>query len=56
VTAHAADGLVEAVELTGHPFGFGVQWHPEWLQAHAPQRALFAAFIQAAGEKEIGRG
>lgn len=52
VTAYAPDGLVEAVELAGHPFGLGVQWHPEWLQALAPQRALFAAFIQAAGGKK----
>lgn len=46
--AWAPDGLVEAVELDGHPFGLAVQWHPEWLQAHAPMRALFAAFISAA--------
>jgi len=48
VTAHSPDGLVEAVELEGHPFGIGVQWHPEWLQEHAPQRALFSALIEAA--------
>ncbi len=47
VSAHAPDGLVEAVELPGHPFGLGVQWHPEWLQAHAPQRALFKALVEA---------
>lgn len=47
-TAFAADGLVEAVELPGHPFGLGVQWHPEWLQTCAPMRELFKAFIQAA--------
>ncbi|WP_103382243.1 gamma-glutamyl-gamma-aminobutyrate hydrolase family protein [Pseudonocardia dioxanivorans] len=29
VTARAADGVVEAVELGGHPFVVGVQWHPE---------------------------
>lgn len=45
--AWAGDGLVEAVELPGHPFGIGVQWHPEWLQAHASQRALFKVFVQA---------
>lgn len=45
--AWASDGLVEAVELPGHPFGIGVQWHPECLQAHASQRALFKAFVQA---------
>jgi putative glutamine amidotransferase len=49
VSAHAADGLVEGVEVPAHPFGLGVQWHPEWLQEHAPQRALFQRFIQAAG-------
>lgn len=48
VTAHAPDGLVEAVELPGHPFGIGVQWHPEWLQEHAPQRAIFSALVDAA--------
>lgn len=49
VTALAPDGLVEAVELEGHRFGVGVQWHPEWLQAHPEQRALFRAFIEACG-------
>jgi putative glutamine amidotransferase len=49
-TAYAPDGILEAVELTGHPFGLGVQWHPEWLQAHAPMRALFSAFVQAAAQ------
>ncbi len=47
VTAHSPDGLVEAVELPGHPFGLAVQWHPEWLQEHEPQRALFRAFVEA---------
>ncbi|HEY3958401.1 MAG TPA: gamma-glutamyl-gamma-aminobutyrate hydrolase family protein [Streptosporangiaceae bacterium] len=27
--AWADDQIVEAVELQGHPFGLGVQWHPE---------------------------
>jgi putative glutamine amidotransferase len=46
--AIAPDGIVEAVELPGHPFGLAVQWHPEWLGAHAPMRALFEAFVQVA--------
>jgi len=25
-----------------------VQWHPEWLQEHQPQRQLFQALVQAA--------
>lgn len=47
-TACAPDQLIEAVELADHPFGVGVQWHPEWLQDHEPQRQLFQAFINAA--------
>lgn len=29
VTARADDGTVEALELPGHRFALGVQWHPE---------------------------
>lgn len=47
-TAYAPDNLVEAVELPDHPFGLGVQWHPEWLTTQAPMRALFRAFVEAA--------
>jgi len=50
-TASSPDGLVEAVELPDHPFGLAVQWHPEWLTAHAPMRALFRAFIEVANVK-----
>jgi putative glutamine amidotransferase len=48
-TAYAPDGLVEAVELPGHPFGLAVQWHPECLPEDPAMRALFQAFVQAAG-------
>jgi putative glutamine amidotransferase len=48
VTAYAPDQLVEAVELAGHPFGLGVQWHPEWLQEAPEMRALFSALVGAA--------
>jgi putative glutamine amidotransferase len=46
--AFAPDRLIEAVELVGHPFGIGVQWHPEWMQEHEPQRQLFQALVQVA--------
>jgi len=48
VTGHAPDGLVEAVELPEHPFGIGVQWHPEWLTDQEPSRNLFRKFVEAA--------
>lgn len=47
--AYSPDGLVEAVMLEGHPFGLGVQWHPECLPQYPRHRALFKAFVQAAG-------
>jgi len=45
--AYAPDGLVEAVELSNHPFGFAVQWHPEWLLEFDHARRLFAALVEA---------
>jgi putative glutamine amidotransferase len=49
-SAYAPDGVLEAFELPGHPFGVAVQWHPEWLQDHPSMQALFKAFVQSAGE------
>ncbi len=45
--AFAPDGLVEAVEIPGHRFGFAVQWHPEWLTDQPATRRLFSAFVEA---------
>lgn len=50
-SAHSPDGLVEALELTDHPFGIAVQWHPEWLTEQTAMRALFRAFVEVASEK-----
>ncbi|MBI2758188.1 MAG: gamma-glutamyl-gamma-aminobutyrate hydrolase family protein [Chloroflexi bacterium] len=50
VTGHAPDGLVEAIELTDHPFGIAVQWHPEWLTDQQSTRNLFRKFVEAAGK------
>ncbi len=41
------DGLVEAVEISGHPFFLGVQWHPEELTALGEHRRIFEAFAEA---------
>lgn len=47
-TAHAEDGLVEAVEGTTGAWLLGVQWHPEMSYAtHPEQRAPFRAFLEA---------
>jgi len=50
VVGWAEDGTIEAVELPGHSFVLGVQWHPE--QGHPEQNRaddrLFAALVTAA--------
>jgi len=48
VQASAPDSLIEAVQLKGHPFGLGVQWHPEWLPGSPANQAIFQAFVEAA--------
>lgn len=49
VTARSDDGLIEALEDPRRPFFLGVQWHPErMVEREASQRALFAAFVEAA--------
>ncbi|MEV0612220.1 gamma-glutamyl-gamma-aminobutyrate hydrolase family protein [Nonomuraea sp. NPDC050404] len=42
--AWAEDQIVEGIELQGHRFGVGVQWHPE----RGGDDRLFDAFIEAA--------
>jgi putative glutamine amidotransferase len=44
----APDGLIEAVEISNHPFAIAVQWHPEWLTKHESAQRLFKAFVDAA--------
>jgi gamma-glutamyl-gamma-aminobutyrate hydrolase PuuD len=46
VTARAADGVIEAVELPGASFVLGVQWHPEEGHDQRPFAALVAAARQ----------
>ena len=47
-SAHAPDGIVEAVERPGEPFVLAVQFHPERLAAHEPTfQRLFDAFVNA---------
>jgi putative glutamine amidotransferase len=53
----ADDGIVEVLEVAGHSFGLGVQWHPEELVIeHETARKLFGAFIEASRNgREAGR-
>lgn len=43
-------GLVEVVELPGHPFFIGVQYHPELKSTVETPHPLFVGFIKAARE------
>ena len=47
----AADGTVEAVEVIGHRFAIGVQWHPE---DNPGDDRLFTAFVEAAAHYRKG--
>ncbi len=49
--AHAPDGVIEALEMSGHPWLVAVQWHPEETAAEDPtQQRLFNALIAVARE------
>jgi len=46
VVGKSEDGVIEAVEVPGHPFAVGVQWHPEHLiQDHPVMLALFRGLV-----------
>ncbi|MEN9722503.1 MAG: hypothetical protein RJB38_489 [Pseudomonadota bacterium] len=45
--------LVEIVEITGHPWFLGCQFHPEFLSKPMSPHPLFSGFVKAA--REFGR-
>jgi len=48
VSARAADGIIEGLEIPAHRFAVSVQFHPEDLyEAHERIRRLFAGFVAA---------
>jgi putative glutamine amidotransferase len=55
IGARDAEGLVEALELPGHPFLVGVQWHPELAPEGTPHDRLFRALVFAAATRSIAR-
>lgn len=46
-TSYSLDKFIEAIEIDGHPFALGVQWHPEHMGKIDEQRKIFEAFIKA---------
>jgi len=53
VAGRAPDGVVEAVEVPGRRFTFGVQWHAECLVDRPEQLALFRGLVRAARGHEV---
>ncbi|WP_210485883.1 gamma-glutamyl-gamma-aminobutyrate hydrolase family protein [Microvirga antarctica] len=48
-SAHAPDGIIEAIEVPSHRFAIGLQWHPErFTGGDHPGLKVFAAFVEAA--------
>jgi putative glutamine amidotransferase len=48
VSARAPDGIIEGIEVEGHPFCVGLQWHPEYLTQPACDLLIFESFIEHA--------
>ena len=49
-SAHAADGIIEAIEIPASRFAIGIQWHQELLLGtDHPGNRLFQGFVEAAG-------
>lgn len=46
-SAHAEDGVIEAIEYDSHPFALGVEWHPEHSTDDEKNFKVFEAFIAA---------
>ncbi len=52
-TAHAEDGVIEALEHPERDFCIGVQWHPEKMAGLHRER-LFGAFVAVCGAAQRG--
>jgi CTP synthase len=48
VGVNQKDNLVEIIELEGHPWFIGVQFHPEYKSTVARPHPLFVSFVKAA--------
>lgn len=54
-TAHAKDGIIEAIEMPDRDFVMGLQWHPEEMAMHRDENMLniFKEFISKSRKIEI---
>lgn len=53
VSGTSPDGkLVEAIELTDHPFFVGTQFHPEYLSRPLAPHPVFVSFVESALNKQ----
>jgi len=55
-SAHAPDGVIEAIEISGGSFALGVQWHQELFagEDHGGN-AIFRGLVDACGELPLDR-
>ncbi len=54
ISGTSPDGeLVEAIELSGHPFFVGTQFHPEYVARPMTPHPIFLAFIRAATRAKV---
>src|SRR5207302_7731108 len=49
-------GLVEVIELSGHPYFIGCQYHPEFQSKPFSPHPLFSGFVKAALEQRARKG
>jgi putative glutamine amidotransferase len=47
IVARERNGIVQGIEVRGHPYAIGVQWHPEYIPQQRRQQALFWALVDA---------
>lgn len=51
VAGRSDDGVIEAIEIAGHKFALGVQWHPEFfIRENEPNFKIFQALVKAASK------
>ena len=56
ITGSTPDGTyVEIIEIPGHPFFLGCQFHPEFKSKPLEPHPLFTAFMKASYDNRIGR-